>query len=182
MSGDVHAGFCESRGVRLPPATHLVVLVHGTRDHAEALRQEVAAILRPMGLRLSDTKTRIAHIDEGMDFLGFRVQRQPKRWSGKPTVYTFPDQGAPRFGQVEGAGGDHRATNQSLAVLFYRLRSDSAALDQLLPAWDLDGDLRLPPALHLAPGGVLVTASTPMPTGSGSGGATSPGGGRRIVR
>ena len=25
MSGDVHVRFCESRGVRFPPATHLVI-------------------------------------------------------------------------------------------------------------------------------------------------------------
>jgi hypothetical protein len=25
VSGDVHAGFCERRRVRLPPATHLIV-------------------------------------------------------------------------------------------------------------------------------------------------------------
>ena len=69
MSGDVHAGFCESRGVRLPPATHLVVVVAGTRAHAESLRDEVAAVLRPMGLRLSEEKTTIVHIEEGFDFL-----------------------------------------------------------------------------------------------------------------
>jgi RNA-directed DNA polymerase len=50
-----------------------VVPVAGTREHAEALRADVAAVLAPMGLRLSVAKTRIAHIDEGFDFLGFRI-------------------------------------------------------------------------------------------------------------
>ena len=50
----------------------------GTRSHAEGLREEVAAVLPPMGLRLSESKTRIVPIDEGFDFLGFRIQRQPK--------------------------------------------------------------------------------------------------------
>jgi hypothetical protein len=69
MSGDVHVRFCESRGVKLPPATHLVVMVSGTRAHAEDLYDELAAVLAPMGLRLSEEKTKVAHIDEGLDFL-----------------------------------------------------------------------------------------------------------------
>jgi RNA-directed DNA polymerase len=71
-------------------ADDFVLLVHGTKAHAEALRDQAAAVLAPMGLRLSPAKTRICHIDQGFDFLGFRIQRQPKRGSGKPTVYTYP--------------------------------------------------------------------------------------------
>ena len=56
-----------------------VVLVAGDRSHAEALRDEAAANLSTMGLRLSVEKTRIAHIDEGFDFLGRRIQRHTKR-------------------------------------------------------------------------------------------------------
>ena len=69
-------------------------MVHGTGAHAEGLRTEVAAVLAPLGLRLSQAKTRTVHIDEGFDFLGFRIQRQPKRGSGKPTVYTYPSKKA----------------------------------------------------------------------------------------
>ncbi len=90
MSGDVHAGFCESRGVRSPPATHLVVMVAGTRDDAEALKAEVAAVLAPMGLRLSEEKTTICHIDQGFDFLGYRIQRRRSQGSYKRYVYTYP--------------------------------------------------------------------------------------------
>jgi hypothetical protein len=45
VSGDVHAGFCERRRVRSPPATLLVVLVHGTRTHAEAIKETAATLL-----------------------------------------------------------------------------------------------------------------------------------------
>ena len=62
-------------------ADDFVILVHGTRDHAEALRSEVAAVLAPMGLCLSVEKTRVCHIDEGFDFLGCRIMR--RRWSGR---------------------------------------------------------------------------------------------------
>jgi hypothetical protein len=47
-----------------------VVVVAGTRADAESLRTETAAVLSTVGLRLSEEKTRIVHIDEGFDFLG----------------------------------------------------------------------------------------------------------------
>ena len=72
-------------------ADDFVVMVHGTRDDAEALRDEVAAVLAPMGLRLSEEKTRVCHIDEGFDFLGWRIQRRNWRGrAGKKAIYTYP--------------------------------------------------------------------------------------------
>jgi RNA-directed DNA polymerase len=71
-------------------ADDFVVMVAGTREHAEALRVDVAAALAPMGLRLSDAKTGVVHLDEGLDFLGFRIQRRRKRGSNKRYVYTHP--------------------------------------------------------------------------------------------
>jgi RNA-directed DNA polymerase len=71
-------------------ADDFVVVIHGDRADAEALRDEVAAVLAPAGLRLSETKTTIAHIDEGFDFLGYRIQRHPKRGTAKQFVYTYP--------------------------------------------------------------------------------------------
>ena len=76
-------------------ADDFVVMVHGTRDQAEALRGEVAAVLSPMGLRLSSEKTRVCHINEGFDFLGWRIQR--RRWkgrNGKKVIYTYPSKKA----------------------------------------------------------------------------------------
>ena len=52
-------------------ADDLVVLVKGTRAHAQALCEQAAAVLAPIGLGLSAAKTRITHLDEGFDFLGF---------------------------------------------------------------------------------------------------------------
>jgi RNA-directed DNA polymerase len=40
-------------------------MVSGDRHHAEALREEVAAVIAPLGSRLSPEKTRVVHIDEG---------------------------------------------------------------------------------------------------------------------
>jgi RNA-directed DNA polymerase len=70
-------------------ADDFVVLVSGTREHAEALRDQVGDVLAPMGLRLSPEKTTVVHIDDGFDFLGFRIQRHRKPGTGKRYVYTF---------------------------------------------------------------------------------------------
>jgi RNA-directed DNA polymerase len=75
-------------------ADDFVVLVAGTKAHAEDLKDEVAGVLAPMGLRLSEEKTTIVHIDEGFEFLGFRIQRQRKRGSNKAYVYTWPSKKA----------------------------------------------------------------------------------------
>ncbi len=76
-------------------ADDFVVMVHGTRGDAEALRDEVAAVLAPIGLRLSEHKTRVCHIDEGFDFLGWRIQRRNWRGrQGKKAVYTYPSKKA----------------------------------------------------------------------------------------
>ncbi len=71
-------------------ADDFVVVIHGERADAEMLRDEVAAVLAPAGLRLSETKTTIVHIDEGFDFLGYRIQRHRKRGTAKQFVYTYP--------------------------------------------------------------------------------------------
>src|SRR5262250_2031821 len=64
--------------------------VSGTKEHAEALREEIAGVLSTMGLRLSPEKTLVTHIDEGLVFLGWRIQRDRKRGSGKSYVYVYP--------------------------------------------------------------------------------------------
>jgi RNA-directed DNA polymerase len=70
-------------------ADDFVVLVHGTREDAETVRGEVADVLAPMGLRLSPAKTRVVHMSDRFDFLGFRIQWKRKRGTDKWYVYTF---------------------------------------------------------------------------------------------
>jgi RNA-directed DNA polymerase len=70
-------------------ADDFVILVHGTREHAEALREDVAAVLAPLGLRLSQAKTQVVHMADGFNFLGFRIRWKRKRGTNKWYVYTF---------------------------------------------------------------------------------------------
>lgn len=58
-------------------------MVSGTRAHAEAMLDEVAEVLSGLGLRLAMDKTRVVHIDDGLDFLGWRIQRDRKRGTSK---------------------------------------------------------------------------------------------------
>jgi RNA-directed DNA polymerase len=102
-------------------ADDFVVLVAGTRAHAEGLRDEVAAVLSPMGLRLSEEKTRIAHIDDGFDFLGFRIQRQRQRGSNKCFVYTWPSKKSLASVKAKVRALTRGGTNQPLSVLLRRL-------------------------------------------------------------
>lgn len=71
-----------------------VFLVAGDRHHAEELREEVTAVLAPMGLRLAPEKTRVVHVDEGFTFLGFDIRRLRKRGTSKQYVYTKPSKKA----------------------------------------------------------------------------------------
>jgi RNA-directed DNA polymerase len=75
-------------------ADDFVVMVHGERQHAEALRQEVTDVLATLGLRLAAEKTRVVHIDEGFDFLSITIRRLRKRGTSKHYVYTKPSRKA----------------------------------------------------------------------------------------
>ena len=75
-------------------ADDFVIMVAGDRVHAAALREEVAAAIAPLGLRLAPDKTRVLHIDEGFDFLGFAIRRMRKRGTNKHYVYTMPSRKA----------------------------------------------------------------------------------------
>ena len=119
----------QSRRQRGQPNCRLVryaddwlILVAGTREDAEGLREEAAAVLAPMGLRLSEQKTKITHIDDGLDFLGWRIRRHRKRGTGRRYIYTYPARKA-----VQAVTGNVRTlcrrigTNQPLQILLLHL-------------------------------------------------------------
>ena len=102
-------------------ADDFVVLVSGTQAHAEALKDEVAEVLRPMGLRLSVPKTRICHIDKGFVFLGHCIRRDRKRGSAKQYVYTYPSRAALLAVKSKVRALSREARNQTLTSLLDRL-------------------------------------------------------------
>ncbi|WP_036511366.1 group II intron reverse transcriptase/maturase [Nocardia aobensis] len=115
------AGGATHRIVRY--ADDFVVLVNGTRAQAEALWDEVEAVLAPMSLRLSEEKTRVCHIDEGFEFLGFRIRRRTKPGSRKRFVYTWPSKKslASIIGKVRKL--TRRNAHRTLATLLWRVNT-----------------------------------------------------------
>jgi RNA-directed DNA polymerase len=98
------------------------LLVFGTKAHAEALREEIAGVLSTMGLRLSQAKTLITHIDEGLDFLGWRIQRHRKPGTNRYYVYTYPAKKALRAVMAKVKTLCRQVgTNQPLDALLLRL-------------------------------------------------------------
>ena len=71
-------------------ADDFVIMVYGSRAQAEAQWEEVGDVLSEIGLRLAPEKTQVVHIDEGFDFLGFRIQRHRQWGSNRRYVYTYP--------------------------------------------------------------------------------------------
>lgn len=74
-------------------ADDFVVVVSGTRVQAGGLLHGVAAVLASMGLCLSADKTRVVHVDEGFDFLGFRIRRTVSEATGGATSTPIPPRG-----------------------------------------------------------------------------------------
>jgi RNA-directed DNA polymerase len=103
-------------------ADDFVVLLHGQRADADALWDEVGAVLAPMGLRLSVAKTRICHINEGFDFLGWHIQR--RRWrgrAGRKAIYTYPSKKALASIVDKVRTLTRRAAHRTLADLLRRI-------------------------------------------------------------
>jgi hypothetical protein len=144
-------------------ADDFVMLVHGTCDDVQALREGIANVLAPLGLRLSQAKTRILHMSEAFDFLGFRIQWRRKRGTNKWYVYTFiadrpirslKDKVRPcPDGQAVAAASQARADQD---------QPDHARLGRLFPARGLQTHPGFPREFHLAKGDPLVVASAPL--------------------
>ena len=97
------------------------LLVSGTKAHAEALREELTGVLSTMGLRLSPEKTLITHIDDGLVFLGWRIQRHRKRGTGKYYVYVYPSKKALVVVMDKVKTICRQSTNLTLELLLLRL-------------------------------------------------------------
>jgi RNA-directed DNA polymerase len=104
-------------------ADDFVIMVSGTRAHAEALLSEVAEVLSTVGLRLSVDKTLITHIDEGLDFLGWRIQRHPKRGTDRHYVYNYPAKKALRSIKAKCKAICRINVSLPLAVLLHKLNN-----------------------------------------------------------
>jgi hypothetical protein len=134
----------------------------GTRDDVQALHDDLATVLEPLGLRLSAAKTRIVHMSEGLDFLGFHIHWRRKRGTSKWYVYTFIADRPVRA--VKQKVRDPYP--QDIAAVTQGRRDpaqpDHARLGQLLPARSLQTHPGLPGKLGVAQGNPLVDVAAPL--------------------
>jgi RNA-directed DNA polymerase len=92
MSCEVHVRFCEGVGVKLPRATRLIITGRSKEILEQEVKPLVQAFLKERGLTLSESKTRITHINEGFDFLGCHIRKYNNKLLIKPSrqnVRTF---------------------------------------------------------------------------------------------
>jgi len=104
------------------------LMISGTNSDAQALREQIAEVLSTVGLRLSPEKTLITHIDEGLDFLGFHIQRHQKKGATKRYVYTYPHRAALAAVKAKVRALTQGNTHRPLAILLHRL-------NQVLRGW-----------------------------------------------
>jgi RNA-directed DNA polymerase len=109
-------------------ADDFVVLVHGTRAGIDALHEEIAGVLATLGLRLSPAKTRVLHMSEAFDFLGFRIQWKRKRGTSKWHVYTFIADRPIRSLKAKIRALTNRTSQQDLRQVLIRL-------NQIMRGW-----------------------------------------------
>jgi RNA-directed DNA polymerase len=98
VSGDVHAGFCEHRGARIPPVT-LLILHCKSKQEAQEVRDAIIERLAQVGLELNLDKTRIvyckdsnrtgSHEHEQFDFLGYTFRARLTRSRNGETFVGF---------------------------------------------------------------------------------------------
>ena len=64
-------------------ADDFVIMTNGSGQDAAQLKEHAAKVLATVGLTLSESKTRVAHLSEGIDFLGFHIQWKKRRGDRK---------------------------------------------------------------------------------------------------
>jgi RNA-directed DNA polymerase len=73
-------------------ADSFVVLTNGDKAFAHELHAEFADVLQALGLELSEERTRVTHLNDGLDFLGFHLQRVHSTMSNKNMLLVKPTQ------------------------------------------------------------------------------------------
>lgn len=102
-------------------ADDFAVLVHGQESDVHDLRDEIAQVLATVGLSFSEAKTRVVHMREGFDFLGFRIQWRRKMGTNKWHVYTFIADRPVRSLKVKIRAATSRSSQQDPKAVLIRL-------------------------------------------------------------
>lgn len=143
-----------------------MILVHGSREDTEALREDVAGVLATMGLRLSPAKTQVIHLSDGFAFLGFRIRWKRERGTNKWYVYTFIDPRPVRTLKAKIRALTHKTSQWDLASTLTRLgqimRGWANYFRHAVAKWTFSTASWIP-----SPGGDSSTCCGPATAGTG---------------
>ncbi|MGH3885723.1 MAG: group II intron reverse transcriptase/maturase [Pseudonocardiaceae bacterium] len=102
-------------------ADDLLALCH-SREQAEQVKARLAVWLAPRGLTFNEEKTRITHLDDGVDFLGFTI----RRYRGK--ALTTPSKAAMR--RIR-----ERLSREMMSLRGANAQAVSAELNPIIKGW-----------------------------------------------
>jgi len=109
-------------------ADDFVILCNGTKAQAEEMREEVYNLLtQKLRLSLSMEKTKITHLNDGFEFLGFQIQRSMGH-KGMTTKVIIPDRARKRHLETIKAATAPNNQEDSLTVKF-------TALNRIIGGW-----------------------------------------------
>ena len=117
-------------------ADDLVACAH-SREQAEQVKAQLAEWLAPRGLVFNEDKTKIVHLTEGFDFLGFNVRRYR---NGKLLIK--PSQAAVKRLRSRLAAEMRALRGSNAAAVIAALNPDHPGLGGLLPGSGVQQDLR----------------------------------------
>src|SRR5690349_6695566 len=117
------------------------------------MRSVIADFLAPIGLRLSEAKTKVVHLADGFDFLGYRIQRRRKRGTSKHHVYLYSSKNALTRGKHKIRGSDVPEGAPRPEDTTAADQPGPTRLGSLLQVRQLQRNFRLPQPLHMVAGG-----------------------------
>ena len=109
-------------------ADDFIILCNGTHAEAQQMKEEIGGILRDMGLKLSEEKTKITHITEGFSFLGYQVIRKVAGKGKMVPQVRIPEKAMKRYRHKMNAMLAPNTTNESL-------KAKVIALNQFTRGW-----------------------------------------------
>src|SRR5262249_13104008 len=114
--------------VQVRYADDFVILCNGTREEATAMKEEVDQFLtEALKLKLSKEKTKVTHIENGFQFLGFWIQRTPGH-KGMTTKVLIPHEAVERV-RNKLAHATHKASCQD------SLTTKIQAMNRIIAGW-----------------------------------------------
>ena len=105
----------------------------------------------------------MVHLDEGFDFLGFRIQRRRKRGTNQHHVYTYPSKTALAAIKAKVRRLTHRTSPIPPRALLPTRQCGVARMGQLLPVRSVQAHVQLPRLVRMAAGHPLAAPTTQRP-------------------